>query len=65
MKLMDRDTAKDLIRLHGPVGAVEYVAAQYQAKIDALMAEFTPEEMSEEQLENWAQHQVPYVGEDA
>lgn len=30
-----------------------------QAKVDALMLEFCPDEMSEAQLENWARHQQP------
>ncbi len=28
-----------------------------QAKIDALMLEYCPEEMTKEQLDNWASHQ--------
>lgn len=30
-----------------------------QARLDALMLEFCPDEMTEEQLENWARHQRP------
>jgi hypothetical protein len=30
-----------------------------QARVDALMLEFCPDEMSEEHLENWARHQQP------
>lgn len=30
-----------------------------QARVDALMLEFCPDEMNEEQLENWARHQRP------
>lgn len=30
-----------------------------QAKIDRLMLEYCPEEMTEEQKANWAKHQVP------
>lgn len=30
-----------------------------QARIDALMLEYCPDEMSEEQKRNWAAHQVP------
>ena len=29
-----------------------------QAKIDALMFEYCPDEMTEEQIDNWANHQV-------
>ena len=35
-----------------------------QAKIDALMLEYCPEEMTQEQIDNWASHQrVVKVGE--
>lgn len=30
-----------------------------QSKVDALMLEYCPDEMSPEQKENWARHQVP------
>ncbi len=30
-----------------------------QAKIDALMLEYCPDELTSEQRENWARHQVP------
>lgn len=30
-----------------------------QARIDELMLEFCPNEMSQEQLDNWGKHQVP------
>ena len=33
--------------------------ASKQAKIDQLMLEYCPEEMDQEQKENWAKHQVP------
>jgi hypothetical protein len=29
-----------------------------QAKIDSLMLEFCPEQMTEEQIENWKKHQT-------
>jgi len=32
---------------------------QLEAKIDALMLEYCPDEMTTEQLENWERHQVP------
>ena len=32
--------------------------ARMQARIDALMLEYCPDEMSEEQKRNWAAHQV-------
>ena len=31
---------------------------QVQAKIDALMLEYCPEDMTQEQLDNWGKHQV-------
>lgn len=34
-------------------------AAYKQAKIDQLMLEYCPDEMTLEQIENWANHQVP------
>lgn len=33
--------------------------AALQARLDALMLEFCPDEMSEEQIENWARYQRP------
>jgi len=33
--------------------------ASKQAKIDSLMLEFCPDEMTQEQLDNWAAHQIP------
>ena len=32
---------------------------EQQAKIDSLMLEYCPDEMTEEQLENWEKHQKP------
>lgn len=31
-----------------------------QAKIDSLMLEFCPEDMSQNQINEWAKHQKPY-----
>ncbi len=33
--------------------------ASLQAKIDALMLEYCPNEMTKEQIENWKRHQQP------
>jgi hypothetical protein len=33
--------------------------ASKQAEIDRLMLEFCPTEMTDEQIDNWAKHQVP------
>lgn len=30
-----------------------------QAKVDALMLEFCPDEMTDDQLDHWARHQQP------
>ena len=30
-----------------------------QAKIDSLMLEYCPDEMTKEQMDNWAKHQKP------
>ncbi len=35
-----------------------------QAKIDALMLEYCPDEMTEEQMANWERHQVPATDEE-
>jgi len=35
------------------------IRAAQQAEIDRLMLEFCPLEMTEEQIANWAKHQVP------
>jgi hypothetical protein len=35
-----------------------------QAKIDALMLEYCPDEMTEEQMANWARHQQPVSAEE-
>lgn len=37
--------------------------AALEAKIDALMLEYCPDEMTKEQLGNWAAHQRPVQGE--
>ena len=52
-----------------PLGAYSSTAELYreakemilalEAEIDALMLEYCPEEMSPEQMENWARHQKP------
>ena len=42
--------------------AAEYaarVADERQARIDALMLEYCPDEMTEAQKDNWAKHQRP------
>ena len=46
------DFRAEIERLRAQVAAL-------QARVDALMLEFCPDEMNEEQLENWARHQQP------
>jgi len=36
--------------------------AHLQAKIDSLMLEYCPEEMTQEQKDSWARHQVKIDG---
>lgn len=38
---------------------MQNLADRMQASIDLLMLEHCPEEMTEEQLENWELHQIP------
>lgn len=52
---------KDLVpMMHEAADAIQRLEAEneaMQAKIDALMLEFCPGEMTAEQLERWASHQ--------
>ena len=41
------------------VAELEARAAALEAKIDSLMWEYCPDEMTDEQKDNWAKHQVP------
>jgi len=41
------------------IAELERTVAAKQAKIDALMLEFCPDEMTAEQVEEWGQHQSP------
>lgn len=40
------------------IASLQREVAAKQAKIDALMLEYCPDEMTPEQVENWKQHQV-------
>lgn len=40
------------------------VAAPLQAKIDALMLEYCPDEMTDEQLAEWGRHQIAVEGKE-
>ena len=44
---------------HGPGEAEGRTIAAMQAKIDALMLEYCPGEMTREQIANWREHQIP------
>lgn len=46
-----RDFNNDIIEFHKQKNALQY-------KIDQLMLEYCPEEMTAEQIENWENHQV-------
>lgn len=56
-------TKEDLIfenlRLRVELAECKRDAASKQAKIDELMLEFCPDEMTDEQITEWAKHQVP------
>lgn len=62
--------AVNFIRKHGPtllealrdaerVAALEREVAAKQARIDALMLEYCPDEMTPEQVAEWSRHQRP------
>lgn len=59
-----------LLRLHAVairqkrIEQLEGELAEAQAKIDRLMLEYCPDEMTTAQIENWAKHQKPVSTED-
>jgi len=53
---MERELA-----LIGRADRAEAEAAAKQARIDELMLEYCPDEMTPEQIENWKRHQVPAI----
>ena len=53
---MERELA-----LIGRADRAEADAAAKQARIDELMLEYCPDEMTPEQIENWKRHQVPAI----
>jgi len=55
MELAWRDKQIGMLKKH--VNGLMAVVESQQAKIDRIMLEYCPEEMTEEQLENWATHQ--------
>lgn len=53
------DLSADVTRLGQELAAAVAREAAKQAKIDALMLEYCPDEMTQEQLAEWAAHQKP------
>ena len=47
------------VELQAEVERLRAQVAALQARVDALMLEFCPDEMTEEQKETWARHQRP------
>lgn len=47
------------VELQAEVERLRTQVAALQARVDALMLEFCPDEMTEEQKETWARHQRP------
>jgi len=45
--------------LEAEVAELKLEVAAKQARIDELMLEYCPDEMPQEQLDNWSNHQVP------
>lgn len=55
---IDGGTMADVITaLHKRAESAQRALAGAQAKIDALMLEYCPDEMTHEQVENWGKHQ--------
>ena len=50
--------------MQGFADIVARKADALQARLDALMLEYCPEEMTKEQKENWARHQKPASGDE-
>ena len=63
----ETERLKQKLAVAETMGNVWKIAAEYaartaddrQARIDALMLEFCPDEMTEAQKDNWAKHQRP------
>jgi len=55
MELSWRDKQIDVLKNH--LNVLVAIVESQQDKIDRLMLEYCPEEMDEDQLENWAKHQ--------
>ena len=60
MLLMDLESEKDkqIVEMWGWMQNERAKVDELEAKIDMLMLEWCPEEMSEEQKANWERHQV-------
>jgi len=57
------DKIKGVTQLQGEVIRLRIENEALQAQIDELMLEFCPEEMTQEQVRNWAAHQVAVKGQ--
>jgi short-subunit dehydrogenase involved in D-alanine esterification of teichoic acids len=53
------EIAKFIAEAPAKINELENKNAGLQAKIDLLMLEYCPDEMTDEQLENYEKHQVP------
>ena len=49
----------EALLIHQTDTGTESVVATLQARIDELMLEYCPDEMTPEQLDEWARHQIP------
>ena len=49
----------EALLIHQTDTGTESVVATLQARIDELMLEYCPDEMTHEQLDEWARHQIP------
>jgi len=50
---------KAITRLEAELADARRTIEELQAKVDALMLEYCPDEMTAAQKENWARHQEP------
>lgn len=58
-QIISRELKEEIERRYNTYAELERQLAAKQAEVDALMLEYCPNEMSQEQLDNWAAHQRP------
>ena len=58
-QIISRELKEEIERRYNTYVELERQLDAKQAEVDALMLEYCPSEMSQEQLENWAAHQRP------